>query len=98
MSLQSLTQAVAAMTPGPWKESRQAHWASIIEDREYAHAHAMATDHDASGIVAIRNNADALIECAALLREYYDEIGVPEHLADLDKRIISALARLEEIK
>jgi hypothetical protein len=109
MTLQSLTATVAAMTPGPYfhdDENDLILTGHLPAGRNAALPPAVcrlsgprsATEVNADGIVALRNHADALIACAALLREYYDEIGVPEHLADLDKRIIAALARLEEIK
>jgi hypothetical protein len=68
-----------------------------------------ATEVNAAGIVALRNHADALIACAALLREARGNNCDHLHHGKRDRhgtgdpcpvlaRIDAALARLEEIK
>jgi hypothetical protein len=101
MNLTEIESLVARMTPGPWRVSDWIHtptgYLGIGCDALEVHPvqpGAITIPDDAAGIVSLRNNAEALIECARLLREARPELlglATPE----LCNAIDAALARVE---
>jgi hypothetical protein len=97
MNLDELTKLEAAMTPGPWAEDPRCEGIIGGDNRSLLRADSDGyaecwREEDTAGIVALRNAAPALIECASLLhRIVYGDTP----LADIAKAR-AALARLEK--
>jgi hypothetical protein len=113
MTIDQIAQSVAAMTPGPWVSWTYPTGMADIETESgvmvsgYVNSDVVSLGGaDAAGIVALRNHADALIECAALLKEARESVWYEVHNRPYSHqpanerlaRIDAALARLEEIK
>jgi hypothetical protein len=114
MTLDHLKTTLAAMTPGPWTGDRlngTVKYCVLGADRvpvirgdssEYG----ILRSEDEEGVMAIRNAAPALIECAELLREIrtfaHDDPRWSDKTVRLTNhcmtRINAALARLEGTK
>ena len=96
MKLDELTKLEAAMAPGPWRYCVGGIHSSedrLVHGQDEYYPTALDSD-DADGVIALRNAAPALIECASLLHRivYGDTL-----LADIAKAR-AALARLEGTK
>jgi hypothetical protein len=97
MSLDHLKTTLAAMTPGPWFSDGYTVMSAYIPKERRAYltvevCEAKRSMPDAEGIVALRNAAPALIECAELLRYLNSSFDLNEKTHAM---IDAALARLE---
>jgi hypothetical protein len=105
MKLDQLQQIIDRMTSAPW--SYEPSGVDIIDGahctvhgREMHYPTAMDSD-DADGVIALRNHASALVECAKLLeeaRQYLPRDHFVVSYSSLVPRVDAALKRLEEIK
>ena len=79
MNLDELTKLEAAMTPGPWAEDPRCEGIIGGDNRSLLRADSDGyaecwREEDTAGIVALRNAAPALIECARLLQEFREAV------------------------
>jgi hypothetical protein len=105
-TIDQIAEAVGKMTPGKWSDVDGDIWWN--ENRD----HGEISEANAVAIVALRNHAETLLECARLLREARDSVEYEaqdleesygerlmhkqEPVRELLKRIDAALARLGE--
>ena len=91
MTIDELQALVNKMTPGEWTNEYAEH---EVDAGKYGMTLCRCErKEDAAAIVALRNAAPALLECARLLIE---SVPADNASADYDDRVAAALKRLEE--
>ena len=94
MTLDELQALVDKMTPGKWHLNEGGNIFSDlvpVHCREEYYPSAL-TDEDTAAVIALKNNANALLECVRLLIE---SIPADNASADYDDRVAAALKHFE---
>ena len=112
MTPDQLTAIIDCMTPGSWTAKTEPTTGTVYRwtDGEIPEAVPRSSaDYegrvyypmlytDALGIVALRNHASALVECAKLLKSIPDRCDIHTQFPTVADEIDAAIKRLEEIK